>query len=176
MPHPMQLQRGPQPDPGRDGIQVELANTQCFFEVDPAALAGLVERVLRHEGVDRASISLAIVDDAAIHRINRSHLQHDWPTDVISFRLSDESDPELAGELIVSAEMARNTAAEIGADPAAELSLYVVHGLLHLCGYDDTTSEASAVMRTREAEALAREGVPLTSSPVESGRPSPGDE
>ena len=58
---------------------------------------------------------------------------------MISFVLSGPEDPELAGELVISAEMALATAREIGADPLAELSLYTVHGLLHLCGYDDLT-------------------------------------
>src|SRR3954469_16846653 len=137
----------PETDAPAGGIAVEIASNQAFVAIDRANLAGLVGRVLRHEEIERASISLALVDDATIHRINRTHLGHDWPTDVISFVLSEAEDPELTGELVVSAEMARDTAAEVGAEATAELLLYVVHGLLHLCGYDDTTREASAEMR-----------------------------
>jgi probable rRNA maturation factor len=172
MSQPKKSHSGTEIDPPRGGIVVDIASTQGFLAIDPANLAGLVERVLRHEGIARASISVALVDDATIHRINRTHLRHDWPTDVISFVLSDEDDPELAGELIVSAEMARTTAAEIGAEPIAELSLYVVHGLLHLCGYDDTTDEASATMRMRETAALEREGLASTFPLVERRRPT----
>ena len=90
------------------------------------------------EGVEPASISIALVDDATIHAINRKHLGHDWPTDVISFLLSEPARPELAGELVVSAEMAAaHGAASRRSTRWTELSLYVVHGLLHLCGYDD---------------------------------------
>ena len=60
----------------------------------------------------------------------------------------------LAGELVVSAEMAAATAAEIGVDPRDELALYVVHGLLHLCGYDDLSEAGAAAMRRREDELL----------------------
>jgi probable rRNA maturation factor len=161
MPHrkPSPAEPEPEPEPPPGGISVDVTSIQGHLEAEKAALAGLVGRVLRHEGIDRAAISLAIVDDAAIRRINLAHLGHDWPTDVISFGLSEEDDPELAGELVVSAEMARETAAGVGADPMAELSLYVVHGLLHLCGYDDTTDESRAEMRRREEEHLRREGL-----------------
>jgi probable rRNA maturation factor len=159
MPHLESSAHEPEPEPPPGGISVDVASIQGHLAAEKAPLAGLVERVLRHEGVGRAAISLAIVDDAAIRRINRTHLGHDWPTDVISFVLSGEDDPELTGELVVSAETARNTAAPVGADPTAELSLYVVHGLLHLCGYDDTTDEARAEMRRREEEHLRREGL-----------------
>jgi probable rRNA maturation factor len=145
----------PEPD-----ITVELSNTQAALRLDPAAIAATVRAVLAGEGVRAAEVSLAVVDDAAIRAINRRHLDHDWPTDVITFRLSDPGAPVLAAELVVSAEMAARTAGEAGTDPRDELALYVVHGLLHLCGFDDTTADAARAMRRREAEVLARLGVP----------------
>jgi probable rRNA maturation factor len=137
-------------------ITVEICDTQGFLQVNADQLSLLVRRVLVDEGISSASISLALVDNALIHRINRQHLGHDWPTDVISFVLSDPDEPELAGELVISAEMALATAREIGADPLEELSLYTVHGLLHLCGYDDLTEADSHRMRARENLALRR--------------------
>ena len=78
------------------------------------------------------------MDDATIHAINRRHLAHDWPTDVISFVLSEPDDPALAAELVVSAEMAVvDRPGAWGPTRRSELALYVVHGLLHLCGLDD---------------------------------------
>lgn len=135
-------------------LHVEISDTQDHLRVDPAALADLVRATLALEGVAEASISLALVDDATIHAINRRHLDHDWPTDVITFPLSAPEDAELAGELVVSAETARAVAARTGADPAAELALYVVHGLLHLRGHDDHGPAQTAAMRRREAEVL----------------------
>lgn len=142
------------------GIEVELSDTQGHLRVDHAELISLVRAVLAAEGHARASLSIALVDQAAIHAINRSHLGHDWPTDVISFPLSEPDDPALAGELVVSAEMAASTAAEIGVDARDELALYIVHGLLHLCGYDDLTDVDAAGMHRREGELLAACGRP----------------
>jgi probable rRNA maturation factor len=143
-------------------LEVEISDTQGHLKVDPESLVSLARSVLAGEGIGRASISIALVDDATIQVMNRRHLAHDWPTDVISFRLSEPDDPALAGELIVSAEMAATTAREAGVDPWAELALYVVHGLLHLCGFDDSTDDEIAGIRRRENEILTREGLTNT--------------
>jgi probable rRNA maturation factor len=137
------------------GVVVELSDTQGYLRVDRSFIEDLVKSVLSLEQRPRASLSVALVDNATIQSLNRQHLGHDWPTDVISFPLSEEGDPVLVGELVVSAEMARSTALEIGADLLEELALYVVHGLLHLCGYDDTDPAQAAAMREREQEALS---------------------
>lgn len=141
-------------------IAVEISDTQGHLRVDPAALAALARRVLAGEGITAAELSIALVDDAAIRALNRRHLGHDWPTDVIAFDLSAPGAPALAAALALSAEMAATTARASGADPAAELALYLVHGLLHLCGYDDRTEADARAMRRREAEVLARAGLP----------------
>ncbi len=150
---------GTGPDEPDGLLCVEVSDTQTHLPVDAAAIASLARGVLAAEGVRRASISVAVVDNAGIHELNRRHLDHDWPTDVISFPLSDAGEPELQGELVVSAEMALETARACGAEPPEELALYLVHGLLHLCGYDDLTERDAAVMRRREADHLARMGI-----------------
>jgi len=157
-----------------DPIEVEISDTQGHLRVAPEELADLVRAVLMAEGQPRASISIALVDQAAIHAINRSHLGHDWPTDVISFPLSGPTDTMLVGELVVSAEMAASTAAEIGVDPRDELALYVVHGLLHLCGYDDLSESETAAMRRRENVLLTALGRPNPFDLVRDSRPRPG--
>jgi probable rRNA maturation factor len=170
-----------QPDPGRDApspidaatvrpgggpptrTEVEVSDTQGHLAVDPEAVEALVRRVLEGEGLGGpATISVALVDDRAIHAVNRRHLGHDGPTDVISFLLSDPDEPVLAGELVVSAERAATLAHQVGIDPWAELALYVVHGLLHLCGYDDLAAPDVDAMRRREGEILSREGLTNT--------------
>lgn len=151
-------------EPSRIGIEVEISDTQAHLRVDPNAVRDLVKRVLQLEGRSRASISIAVVDDETIHRINRTHLGHDWPTDVITFPLSDPGEAILMGELVVSAQTACESAREHARDPADEFALYVTHGLLHLCGYDDRDEAAAAAMRNREREALAAAGVPWQSS------------
>lgn len=145
-------------------IDVEISDTQSHLKIDHDALSLLVRETLLAESKCVASISLAIVDNAAIQAINRAHLDHDWPTDVMSFPFSDED--SLQGELILSAEMAVETARDAGLDPWHEFALYVVHGLLHLCGHDDAGEPERTVMRARESEILAAVGLSNTFSAI----------
>jgi probable rRNA maturation factor len=139
-------------------IKVEISDTQVHLRVDHPALERLVRAVLAAENCRHGSISIALVDDMTIHALNRAHLGHDWPTDVISFPLSPPEAP-LAGELVVSTEMASAMARELDVEPFAELSLYVIHGLLHLCGFDDHDDADIKRMRQREDELLALTGL-----------------
>ena len=140
-------------------IEVEISDTQIHLKVDRSSIRALVRTVLSVEERESATISIALVDNATIHAVNRAYLNHDWPTDVISFALSDPGDPDLAGELVVSTEMAHSCALERNIEPLDELALYVVHGLLHLCGYDDKTVADARIMRHREHEVLSEAGV-----------------
>lgn len=100
-------------------------------------------------------ISVAIVDDQAIHEINRHYLNHDYPTDVISFDLTENdpnpsAEPYLEGEVIASWQTADRIARENGWDSNLELLLYVIHGMLHIVGLDDASPELSQQMRGKE--------------------------
>src|SRR6056297_1160933 len=103
-------------------------------------------------------IGLAVVDDPAIHRVNRQHLQHDYPTDVISFPYQ-LTPPLVEGELIVSWQTAAREAERVGWPAAHELLLYLVHGTLHLVGMDDQDAPGRAAMREAEAAVLQGLGI-----------------
>jgi probable rRNA maturation factor len=163
----------PSSGPGPGPLTVEVSDTQAHLRVDAGFLAGIARRTLEAEGIARAELSIGLVDDATIRVLNRRHLGHDWPTDVISFVLSEPGEAVLDGEVVLSAETAAATARGVGADARAELALYLVHGLLHLCGYDDRTAAEATAMRRREAEILAAAGLPHTfapAGPAEAGR------
>lgn len=145
--------------------EIEISNEQNRLELRTDWLREIVHQTLSAEQVRSAVISVAVVDNPTIWRLNRRHLQHDYPTDVLSFLL--DSEPEsfaatgprgagrmIEGEVIVSAEMALQMAAQYHWQGSDELCLYLVHGLLHLCGYDDLTPEEQIVMRHRERDIL----------------------
>ncbi len=140
-------------------IVVAIADQQTALRLPAARLREIVRTTLRAEGVARASISLALVDDPTIHALNRRHLAHDFPTDVLSFLFSSSGREPLEGEVVVSTETAVRQAARYGWSPQHEVTLYVVHGLLHLCGYDDQNPPARRRMRRREREILQNWGL-----------------
>jgi probable rRNA maturation factor len=139
-------------------IKVSIAAPQEHVSVDRKRLRETAQRVLEGEGIRDAEISLAFVDNPTIHQLNKRYLDHDEPTDVLSFPLSEGK--RMAGELVIGAEVAQTQAASAGHDVQAELALYVIHGLLHLCGYDDSAAEDAAKMRARERHYLQMLGWP----------------
>ena len=140
--------------------RISVATPQETVAVDRARMRETARAVLDGEGVADAEISLAFVDSPTIQRLNYRYLQHNEPTDVLSFPLSDAHAKKLSGELVIGAEVARAQAESRGHDVQAELALYVIHGLLHLCGYDDDSAAAAAQMRERERHYLSKLGLP----------------
>jgi probable rRNA maturation factor len=141
-------------------LKIKIASPQEIVPIDRPRLKEVARTVLEGEGVTAAAVSLAFVDNATIHRLNRQFLNHDEPTDVISFPLSGRGAKTLEGEIVVGAEVARARAADLRHDEQQELALYVIHGLLHLCRHDDTTDAATRRMRARERHYLRLLGLP----------------
>ncbi len=140
-------------------ISVSIANP---YEqaLDFAVLKEAAKTVLIGEGVRSAKIVLAFIDSAHIHRLNKRFLDHDEPTDVITFPYSKPKAAKLEGEVVIGYVVAAENAAERGHDVKLELLLYVIHGCLHLCGYDDRTAKAAKRMRMKEREYLAKLRLP----------------
>jgi probable rRNA maturation factor len=136
--------------------------------IDERQVREAVQAIARDAGIERGSISLAIVDDATIHELNRRHLGHDYATDVLSFVL-ESGEGWLEGEVIASMEMAARRAPEFGWTAANELLLYVVHGALHLVGHDDQEPEARRAMRAAERHYLSRYGIELPADAEDPG-------
>jgi probable rRNA maturation factor len=122
-------------------------------EVRAAAAAAL-----EHGGRAGLPVSVVLVSDRELARLHGRYLGDPAPTDVLAFDLGGEGAERgaPAGELYVSVERARAVARERGLAPDRELALYVVHGCLHLCGFDDRRPRARARMRAAEREVLER--------------------
>jgi probable rRNA maturation factor len=142
--------------------EIELNSRFPFPAEFQNRLQEAVCRVLAVAQVASAEVSLAIVDDSTIHQLNRRHLEHDYATDVLSFVLEEGPD-HLEGEIIASWDHARTQAADVGWQAENELMLYVIHGALHLVGFDDHHPDDRRRMREAEAEQLRSWGLPLPS-------------
>jgi probable rRNA maturation factor len=154
---------------------VQVSNRQSHVRISAAYIRKLVRTVLNAEAVSSATISIALADDPTVRRVNRDFLGHDYDTDVLSFLFESTPAPgrkpaqkgprrgsrgrQIDGEILASAEMAVQIAPEFGWSARDELALYLVHGLLHLCGYDDQTPRDRRVMRGREQAILNELGI-----------------
>jgi probable rRNA maturation factor len=139
-------------------VTVDISVRDGRIPLDAAVVKKLVGLVEAGEG--RAlPVSISVVDDHEIHRVNRDFLHHDEPTDVIAFDLGDDVESSVAGEIVVSAECAERVARELGHTPPWELYFYICHGLLHLCGWDDAQPADRERMHARQAEYLKKAGV-----------------
>ncbi len=101
---------------------------------------------------DPVEISITYVDDPTLKEMNRRYLQHDWETDVISFSLGDEHDPEsmLLGDIYVSYERAKQQALQYQISYEEEINRLTIHGILHLLGYDHKSAAEKEIMRQKE--------------------------
>lgn len=117
--------------------------------VDTAALVAAAQRVLAAEHTELVTLSLALVDDERIAALNRRLLHRYGPTDVIAFAADGGE-----GEVIISADTAARQAEEWGHSLMDELRFLVAHGVLHVCGWDDTDPAARQRMIERQHETL----------------------
>jgi probable rRNA maturation factor len=150
-------------------------NICCNMLLDiPFVPEVFIENVLAHLQLTGSELEFTFFDNASIHEMNREHLDHDWPTDIITFDLSEGDDdafsgtsaPEapadfaeradalerdqkggaLLGDLYISVEQAQIQADTLGHSLEKELKILIIHGILHLLGYDDQTPEDQTVM------------------------------
>lgn len=130
--------------------------------ISPEALRRAALATLVRQGQKTPSeLAIVLADDETLHQLNRRHLGVDAPTDVLAFPNETHGPfvglsgfPRYLGDVIVSFSRAEAQAAEAGHDILAELQLLVVHGVLHLLGYEDTAEEERAQMWAVQAEIL----------------------
>ncbi len=125
-------------------------------------LRRVAQAVLNILGRSDAELSILIVDNAGIQEINREYLQRDRPTNVISFAMQEGEgagiQPKVLGDVVISAERAATDAAAAQIPFAHELWFLLIHGILHLVGYDHErgTAEDARLMEEKEREILAQ--------------------
>jgi len=155
------------------GIDVQ---NEAGYPVDPQTLIRAALTVLAQEGENPASaISIVITDNAGVAELNRDFRGIDSPTDVLSFP-ADPLPPELAdqlgdeapylGDLIIAYPYALSQAEREHHPPSDSFMLLVVHGTLHLLGYDHNTPETRAEMWSAQDTALLRLGISLSLVPA----------
>jgi len=133
---------------------VRICSSQPSLRVPRRKIADLVAFVARAEHAAVLEVDVAVVGADEMAHLNRRYHGYVGATDVLSFDLSDDGDAALSAQIIVCADVALEEAAKRGLRPQREMLLYVLHGLLHLLGYDDTSRPKARRMQARQAELL----------------------
>jgi probable rRNA maturation factor len=160
---------------GAPSVRIGVHRTVAVPELSSRAAREIVAHALAHGGWGGGAVGLVFLDDAAIAELHERFLGDPTPTDVIAFDLGGDEPQQLEAEvgpraeIYVSVERAREVASRRGAPVRRELALYLVHGALHLCGFDDGAAAERARMRAAEAEVLAQLGFPADDAPHELG-------
>jgi len=140
-------------------IIVQITKNFKNIDIRLPRLKKLVEVICNRFKLSKATISIAIVDDTQIRKVNKQFLNQDIPTDCLSFNLSENDTNSVKSfELVVNAEMAVRQANLRGHSSEAELALYITHGLLHNLGFDDSTQKQAEKMHNIEDEILQQLG------------------
>ena len=135
---------------------IEVAVAHPDRSLDGDVLRRRIEQVIAGEEASLRSCSVVLADHELVLRLNREHLEHDYHTDVLSFPLNDpEEEKVVDGEIYVDLDTAAERHEEFGVSFEEEVQRYVIHGLLHLLGYEDASEAERATMRQLEDRYLS---------------------
>jgi probable rRNA maturation factor len=148
-------------------VPVVLENRQRVVAIDREWLCRTAEAVLSAARADGAELSLVLVSDGRMRALNRRYRKKDQPTDVLSFPLHEKREqatflrksslsPFLLGDVVISVPTARRRAAEVGHGLREELRRLLVHGVLHLLGYDHERGPRDAALMARKEQAILK--------------------
>ena len=142
-------------------MKIAIENRQSKYQIRKIPLRKVARMILNASGCPDAQLSILIVDDVKIREINRDYLAKDRPTNVISFAMQEGEgggvQPDLLGDVVISAETAARDAGEAQATFESELYFLLLHGILHLLGYDHErgTKAEARLMESREKEVFS---------------------
>ena len=140
----------------KSGVKIIVKNLQNRIPVNSKKVVKTVQKVLSSEGIKKSGeITLCFVNDAKIKALNLKYLGKNNPTDVMAFDITEPKDKDkILADIAISTERAIDNARTFKTSPYFELYLYIIHGVLHILGYDDKTKMNRLLMRKREEQIL----------------------
>ncbi len=143
-------------------MEILIKNQQKIIKLNQKKIEGKIKKVLQYLKVDEETeISVLFIDDKFIRSLNNKYRGIDKPTDVLSFSLQEGAikSPEvesnkLLGDIIISAETAQRQVDNLNHSLEKELTVLLIHGLLHLTGHDHEKGKDCKIMREKESEML----------------------
>lgn len=143
---------------------VEIINETGFELEYIETMKKLIDYALKHEELDNVIFNVIIVNNEYIHRLNKEYRGIDRPTDVISFALEDsiddiQSDVRILGDIYISIDKVYEQAREYGHSNLREICFLMIHGFLHLLGYDHMNLDDEKIMFAKQEEILDGFGI-----------------
>ena len=133
-------------------MDISITNLQKRIPIKTARIIRVVRKILKAERVPAAQLSFVFVSNPKIRALNKKFLKRNSATDVLAFDFNKSKSDELNGEIIISTDQAIHNARLYKTSSQKELMLYVIHGILHLLGFDDHTSAEIKRLRRKEEE------------------------
>jgi rRNA maturation RNase YbeY len=131
---------------------IEFYSETVFILEHEEEISAWIAEVIKGEGYELGDITYVFCDDAYLHKLNVQFLNHDTLTDIISF--DNSLGKQVHGEIYISIERVRENAIGFNVPFLEELHRVIIHGVLHYCGYKDTSKEESDIMRFEENSSL----------------------
>lgn len=139
-------------------MEVLIEDRQKRHQLHPKNIRTNASRILSALGCPDAQLSILIVDDDQIAEMNQTYLNHAGPTNVISFPMQEgpfsDITPELLGDVVISADTAQREAADAGMLLSERFNQLLIHGILHLVGYDHVLPDETAAMEGKSEELM----------------------
>lgn len=127
---------------------ISVFNNSKDYRVIKKETISLVKNVLKSEKIKSANINIIFENDEFMLYLNKNYLKHNWITDVISFQFNDKE--KIEGEIYIGIQQADRQAKEYNVEFNEEVSRLVIHGVLHLIGYDDNKPSDKKKMLSKE--------------------------
>lgn len=124
------------------------------FEIKKDFISSEIDKLIVNEKMQAGDLSVIFCSDKYLLEMNKKHLEHDYYTDIITFNYV--SGNLISGDLFISIDRVRENAIKFNTDFCQELYRVIFHGVLHLIGYNDTTSSDKQLMRLKENEYLEK--------------------
>lgn len=141
-------------------MNVHIANEQTLLEISLKSVEQAVKLLVKEEKIDCDELSVHLIDDKKISLLHEFYFNDPTSTDCISFPIDQPGQRDdgvcFLGEIFVSVETAKSYAKEHKTDPYKETLLYIVHGFLHLIGYDDIEENDEKLMRKKEKDCIEK--------------------
>lgn len=141
-------------------LKIRIKSTQRKITINKKATTYLAKQLLKIKGIRGAELSILFVGKRRIHRLNKRYRKIDRATDVLAFSMREGTGanlhPQILGDVVICPEIAKESARVRNSTEEREIHLYLIHGILHLLGYNDSNKKGRLLMEKEQDRLLKK--------------------